>query len=235
MHEFNFFIWLAEKAGLEKYVSGWWVSILSSLLVLFVLTVISILVWRKLRRVEEAMIPSEKFSLQNIIELMVEWLLKMMQGVLGDRAERFLPLIGTLFVYIFCCNLLGFIPGFISPTTVITTNFACAMVVFVYYNYVGIKEWGVIRYFRSFLGPVIWLAPLFFCIELVSHLVRPISLSVRLYGNMLGDHMALGVFSGLVPLVIPIFFIVLGIFISFIQAFVFSILSTVYIALAVKD
>jgi F-type H+-transporting ATPase subunit a len=105
--------------------------------------------------------------------------------------------------------------------------------VFLVYNYFGFKEHGI-SYLKQFAGPVLWLAPLMFVIELLSHLFRPMSLSIRLFGNMFGDHMVLSIFSGLVPLIVPIIFMILGIVVSLIQAFVFSALSSVYIALAVS-
>lgn len=234
MHEFNFIEWLGDKAGLEKYTDPWVISVIDSLLIFVTITIISVVVWLRLRRSGGSIVPSGKINLQNMMEYLVEWLLETMKGIIGEGAERFLPLIGTLFIYIFLSNLLGFIPGFVSPTSIITTNFGCALVVFIYYNYVGIKENGLFGYLRHFLGPVIWLAPLFLFVELVSHLVRPLTLSVRLYGNMMGDHLVLGIFSGLVPLVVPVIFICLGVFISLIQAFIFSTLSTVYIALAIQ-
>lgn len=234
MGEFNIFKLLIEKMGMEKYADDYVVSVMGSLFVLLIILLISILAWRKLRHTEEMVVPSAKFSLSNIIGVAMEWMLGVMNGILGDKAERFLPLIGTLFIYIFLCNLLGFIPGFIAPTATITTNLSCALVVFIYYNYVGIRERGIIGYFKSFLGPVVWLAPLFLCVELISNLVRPVTLSVRLFGNIMGDHVVNNMFSGLVPLIVPIFFIALGLFVAFIQAFVFSILSTVYIALAIE-
>jgi F-type H+-transporting ATPase subunit a len=122
----------------------------------------------------------------------------------------------------------------LPPTDNINTNIPCAIIVFLYYNFVGIREQGFIKYFKHFAGPIIWLAPLMFSIELISHLVRPLSLSVRLFGNITGDHMVLGIFSQLTPLVVPVIFLFLALFVAFIQAFVFSLLSTVYIALATE-
>jgi len=233
--EFNIFHFLASRLGLDKYCNDYIISILSTLIVFFLLLIASFLVFRSIKKHKDEIVPSSKFNLHNIMEIVVEWFLNLVRGIIGDKAEKFVPLIATLFIYIFCCNLLGFIPGFTAPTTVITTNLGCAIFVFLYYNYVGIREHGFKGYIKHFLGPIIWLAPLFLVIEIISHIVRPISLSIRLYGNMMGDHMVLGIFSELTPVIVPIFFIILGIFISFIQAFVFSILSTVYIALAVED
>lgn len=234
MHEFNIYALIAQKLGFGDHLSSDTISVFGSLTVLILLFIISIFAWRRLKDPEMRVVPSGKFTLSNIMEIFVEGLLSIMRGILGDHAERYLPIIGTLFVYIFCCNMLGFIPGLNSPTSVIVTNLACALVVFVYYNYVGIKDMGFAKYMKTFLGPVIWLAPLFLFIELISHFIRPITLSVRLYGNIMGDHMVLGIFSEITPIIVPIFFIILGIFVSLIQAFIFSILSTVYIALATQ-
>jgi len=233
MHEFNLFVWSAEKLGFKNVENPEAISIFGAVVVLIFLVIISVMAWRHLKDSEARMIPSGNFTISNILELLVESLLNFMRGILGERAEKFLPLIGTLFIYILCCNLLGFIPGFVSPTSIIVTNLACSLVVFVYYNYIGFREEGL-KYLKSFFGPVIWLAPLFFIIELISHLIRPITLSVRLYGNITGDHMVVWMFSELTPLIVPIFFIILGIFVAIIQAFIFSILSTVYIALATQ-
>ncbi|MDO8528145.1 MAG: F0F1 ATP synthase subunit A [Deltaproteobacteria bacterium] len=198
------------------------------------LIVVAAIANRRLKATEKCLIPQAKLRPSTFFELVVEGLLGLMEGVLGDRAEKYFPLIGALFVYVFTCNLVGLIPGFGPPTDNINTNAACAIIVFVYYNYLGIKEQGIVQYLKHFMGPVIWLGPLMLMIELISHAVRPISLSVRLFGNMTGDHMVLGVFSELTPIVIPVIFMFLGLFISFIQAFVFSLLSIVYIGLATE-
>lgn len=188
----------------------------------------------RLRQTEKCLVPGSKPTPATMFEVAVEAILGLMEGVMGQRAWKYFPLIGALFLYIFVCNCLGLIPGLIPPTENINTNAACAVVVFFYYHFVGIKEKGIKNYLKHFLGPVIWLGPLILIIELISHLVRPVSLSVRLFGNMTGDHMVLGLFSELVPFLVPIVFLGLGLFISFIQAFVFSLLSITYIALATE-
>ncbi|MBI4124407.1 MAG: F0F1 ATP synthase subunit A [Deltaproteobacteria bacterium] len=188
----------------------------------------------RLRQTEKCLIPGGKPTPATMFEVTVEAILGLMEGVMGERAWKYFPLIGALFVYIFACNVIGLIPGLEPPTGNTNTNGACALVVFLYYNYVGIKEGGIKNYLKHFLGPVIWLGPLMLIIELISHLVRPVSLSVRLFGNMTGDHMVLGLFSDLIPFLVPVIFLGLGLFISFIQAFVFSLLSIIYIALATE-
>lgn len=225
---------LGKSIGLPYQIDQSNAHIATALLVVLILMVGSLLAWLKLRDTERRTIPSEKLSICSIFEITVEGVLGMMEGLLGKDAPRYLPMIGSLFIYILACNLMGVIPGFAAPTSNINTNLACAVCVFVYYNYVGIRKQGVLKYIRHMAGPVLWLAPLMLTIEVVSHLVRPISLSIRLFGNMTGDHMVLEIFSDLVPLLIPIVFMGLTIFVAFIQAFVFSLLSILYIALATQ-
>jgi F-type H+-transporting ATPase subunit a len=225
---------LGRKVGLPPSIYEANQHVITAGLVVIVLIVLSIVVWYRLKDIDKRLIPSGRFSLVSLFETVVEVIVDFMEGILGKDARRYLPLIGTLFIYIFCCNLMGDVPGFSPPTANINTNLACALCVFVYYNYVGIRKRGLFKYIKHMAGPVLWLAPLMLTIELVSHLVRPISLSVRLFGNMTGDHMVLELFSDLTPLVIPIIFLGLTIFVAFIQAFVFSLLSILYIALATQ-
>lgn len=209
------------------------IHVYTAAFVVVILGVLAIIYRLSLGSAEEELVPSPGFSLKNIFQITVEGILSLMEGVIGKDAKDYFPLIGTCFIYIFINNILGIIPGFVPATENVNTNLAMALTVFVYYNYMGIKKQGVKNYIKHFMGPIWWLAPLMLVIELISHLVRPISLSIRLFGNITGDHVVLGIFSGLVPLVIPVIFLALGIFVSFIQAFVFSLLSTVYLGLAV--
>ncbi|MFH1874588.1 MAG: F0F1 ATP synthase subunit A [Pseudomonadota bacterium] len=234
MHTFELLPWIAEKLSLPFKIDHSNVHIATSLLIAFFLIISSLLVYRKLRHTDQLVIPSNKLSISTIYEITVGALLHMMENIMGQRAIKYFPLIGSLFVYILICNLIGIIPGMVPPTSNINTNLGCAICVFVYYNYVGIRELGFIKYLQHLAGPVIWLAPLMLTIEIISHIVRPISLSVRLFGNMVGDHLVVEIFSGLIPLFVPIFFLLLAIFVAFIQAFVFSLLSCVYIALATE-
>jgi F-type H+-transporting ATPase subunit a len=203
----------------------------SALIVLFIIFA-TLLVHRKLKKAEERLVPEPKTTLANIFEVSVEGILGLMEGIIGHDARKYFPLIGAVFIYIFLSNALGLIPGFLPPTDNINTNLAVSLTIFVYYTIMGIKAHGVVGYLKHFMGPVLFLGPLIAVIEIIGHIVRPVSLSLRLYGNILGDHLVLGIFSGLVPLFVPIVFLALGLFVSFIQAFVFSLLSTIYIGLA---
>lgn len=197
-----------------------------------ILILLTFFVSRNLKHTDYPEVPDEKLSLSSLFDMIYEALFNFTASVIPDEPERFVSLIGTLFILIFVANLWGVVPGMVPPTDTLNTNAAMAITVFIAYNYYGFKAHGI-KYIKHFMGPIWWLAPIMLIVELISNLVRPVSLSLRLFANMLGDHTALGIFSHLLPVIVPIFFMILGIFVSFIQALVFSILSAIYIALAV--
>jgi len=210
-----------------------------ALFVLVVLTLLSYLAFRRiaLRASAEAVIPSDRLTLRNIFELFTEMVLKFLEDIIGPRGKEFLPLIGTLGFFILFSNLLGLIPGFLPPTDNLNTTVACALVVFFATHYYGIKAHGV-KYIKHFLGPVLVLSPLFCIIEVISHLARVLSLSMRLFGNIMADHMLLSL-TLMAPLVLPLFLsplsMFLGVFVSLIQTFIFILLSMIYISLAIEE
>ncbi|HKM18853.1 MAG TPA: F0F1 ATP synthase subunit A [Aliarcobacter sp.] len=168
---------------------------------------------------------------QNVMEAFVGGIVSVGTDSMGEKNSRiYMPLIGSLALVIFISNMMGVIPGFEAPTSNINFTASLAIIVFVYYNYLGIKKNGFINYFKHFMGPLPILAPLMFPIEIISHLSRIISLSFRLFGSVRGDDMFLMVLLMLVPWILPLpgFFLlaVMGV----LQAFIFSILTYVYIA-----
>ena len=168
---------------------------------------------------------------QNALEAFIGGIIAMGADTMGEQnARRYLPLIGTLALVIFVSNMIGVIPGFEAPTSNINFTLSLALIVFVYYNYVGIKLNGFINYFKHFMGPMPVLAPLMFPIEIISHISRIISLSFRLFGSIRGDDMFLMVLLMLVPWLLPLpgFFLLTAF--GVLQAFIFSILTYVYIA-----
>jgi F-type H+-transporting ATPase subunit a len=185
----------------------------------------------------EAIVPSDRLTLRNIFELFTEIILKFLDDIIGPRGREFLPLVGTLGFFILFSNLLGLVPGFLPPTDNLNTTVACALVVFFATHYYGIKAHGV-KYIKHFLGPVPLLSPLFFIIEVISHLARVLSLSMRLFGNIMADHMLLSL-TLMAPLVLPLFLsplsMFLGVFVSLIQTFIFMLLSMIYISLALEE
>lgn len=207
--------------------------ILGSLLVLLILVLAGMKIKSTLSR-DDSVLPDDKFSIRNIFEILtIDFLFDLFTNMLGskEKAKRYFPILGAAFFFIMFANLLGIVPGFLPPTGNFNVPVACAIVVFIMYNYYGLKENGF-DYIKHLAGPVIFLAPLMFVIELISHFVRPVSLSLRLFMNITGDHMVLGVFTNLVHYIIPAIFVGLGIFVSLLQAFIFTVLSAIYIALA---
>ena len=168
---------------------------------------------------------------QNAMEAFIAGIIAMGADTMGEKnARRYLPLIGSFAIVIFISNMMGVIPGFEAPTSNINFTLSLALIVFVYYNYVGIKINGFINYFKHFMGPMPILAPLMFPIEIISHISRIISLSFRLFGSIRGDDMFLMVLLMLVPWLLPLpgFFLLTAF--GFLQAFIFAILTYVYIA-----
>jgi F-type H+-transporting ATPase subunit a len=167
-------------------------------------------------------------GLQNFMEVVIGGIENMIVETMGHHGKPFFPLIATLALFILVSNLIGLIPGFFPPTANINTTAACAVIVFVTTHIVGFKEHGV-KYIKHFMGPVIWLAPMMFCIEIIGHFSRVISLTLRLFGNMNGHELVLMVFFALAPFLVPLPMMIMGVLVSFIQAFVFMLLAMIYI------
>jgi F-type H+-transporting ATPase subunit a len=167
-------------------------------------------------------------KLQQVFELIYEFITNTIEEVGVNHGERFVYYIGTIFIFILSMNLIGIIPGLEAPTNHIPVTVGLAVVTFFYYNIMGFKDLGL-GYLKQFMGPVAWLAPLMIPIELISHFVRPLSLSVRLYGNMFAGEQVTGIFMRLTFLVIPIIFMLLHVFVAIVQTYVFTLLATIYV------
>jgi F-type H+-transporting ATPase subunit a len=189
---------------------------------------------------------------QSLMELVFEFIGNLIKSMIGENGYRFLPLFCTLFLFILVSNLLGLLPGFKSPTSNLNTNVALALIVFFSTHYFGIRKKGVFGYLKHFMGPPYWLAPLFFPIHVIGELARPLSLSMRLFGNIVAKEIVLGVLAYLVtvfyfsadisskmltimPLVLRPAIILLGCLVSFIQALVFTSLAMIYIGGAIAS
>ena len=155
---------------------------------------ISLRLHRSYKEAGDPLVPDTRFSFRNLTEVAIQQLYSLIEGILGKGTPRYFPLLAAVFLYTFVNNLMGLIPGLSPATSNVNTNFAMSIVIFVYYNYEGIREHGL-GYLKHFMGPVLWLAPLITIIEIVNHISRPVSLSLRLFGNINGDHMVLGIFS----------------------------------------
>ncbi|ABC78232.1 F0F1 ATP synthase subunit A [Syntrophus aciditrophicus] len=173
-------------------------------------------------------------SFQSFMEVVIGGFDSLVTDTMGHEGKKFFPLIATIGLFILVSNLLGLVPGFESPTANLNTNAAMAVVVFILTHYVGIKVHGG-KYIKQFMGPVWWLVPLMIPIELISHLVRPLSLSIRLFGNIEGGHIVVAVLFLLAPFLVPVPILFLKVFISLIQTLVFMLLSMMYIAGAMEE
>ncbi len=196
----------------------------------FLLVASAVLVWGK--RTEDMVVPEPRFTLRNFFELILGFLQQLAEDIIGHHYRKYLPLLATCFFFILFMNLIGLIPGFLPPTQKMNITLGLALVIFLSTHYFGVRENGI-AYFKHFLGPVWWIAPIMLPIEIISHLARPMSLSIRLFGNITGDHAVVAGFMALIPLVVPSIFMGLGLFVSFIQAFIFTVLSMIYISGAV--
>ncbi len=203
------------------------------------LGVLALIARRKYRDKETALVPDGKLTVAGFFEAIFDAIINMMSEMMGEKeAKKYFPLIAALGCFIFFGNVMGLVPGLYHPTSNLNTGLACAIVVFLVYNAGGFMDQGI-GYIKHFMGPVLYLAPLIFIIELVSHAFRPISLSVRLTGNMTGDHLVLAIFGDIaadimtVPFLLPVPFLFLGLLVCIIQSLIFCLLASVYIGLAV--
>ena len=172
-------------------------------------------------------------KLQSTLELVIEAFESLLVDIIGEEGKKYLPMIGTIGLFILLCNLLGLVPGFMAPTSKLNVTAGCALVVFVYYHWQGFKSQGVFKYLKHFAGPIPLLAPLMLPIEIISHFSRPLSLSIRLFGNIFAEELLILIIASIIPFFLPLPFMAIAIFTSIIQAFVFVLLSSIYIAGAV--
>jgi F-type H+-transporting ATPase subunit a len=172
---------------------------------------------------------------QHLVEVIFIAVHNLMREVIGNEYKRFTAIIGTLAIYILLANILGMVPGFMSPTSNLNVTAACGLCVFIYYNYQGARKHGFFRYMKHFCGPVLMIAPLLFVIEVISHMARPFSLSVRLFGNIFAEELIISSLNNLFPFLASIPVMFLGLFASTIQAFIFILLTMVYLSGAVEE
>jgi len=175
-------------------------------------------------------------KLQSVIELVVDAFLKMADENMGHKGRKYFPFIMTLTAFIFISNAVGLIPGLLPPTANLNTTIGLALVVFFATHIIGFKEHGI-KYIKHFIGPVWYMAPLIFLLEIIGHLARPLSLSLRLFGNMMGHEQIVMVMLILMPIAYPLLAIstVMGVLVVFLQTFIFALLSMLYIGGALEE
>lgn len=204
-----------------------------------------------LAKAQDPAIPAGEVGTRNIAELLIQLVVAQSDQIIGKQGRKYVPFFATFFIFILLSNLLGLLPGFLPPTGNLNTTLGLAICAFVGYNVIGVREQGG-AYFKHFIGPMTGLpaksvagklafvplllisAIFFFILEVFSHGFRPVSLSLRLFGNMMGDHEVIGAFINLTKVVVPVAFYFMGTLVSVIQAFVFTLLSMIYVALAIS-
>jgi len=188
----------------------------------------------RLARLDDAVVPESRLSLATFVELFLGYFYDLAKSIMGpERAKKYFPVIGTSACFVFGSNLLGMVPGSPVPTTSLSITLGCSLVVFILFNIYGLKENGL-DYIKHLAGPAWYLAPLMFVIETISLLVRPLTLAVRLMLNMAVDHLIVGIFAGLVAVLVPLPFMLLGCLVLIVQTLVFTMLTCVYIGLATE-
>ena len=219
----------------EMFPSGWSLTHVLITLVAILFTIMGARAFLKgLKSEDKGLVPPRTMNFRNFFEFLAESLFGFVEGAMGEKnARRFYPLIGALFIFILFCNMFALLPGFSAPTDTLKTNVGIAIMVFLLTHIYGVKEHGL-AYFKHFLGPVPALIPLMVPIEIVSHIARPVSLAIRLMGNMMADHKVLMSFFALVPVLVPIPFLLLGMLVCLIQAVVFCTLAMVYFGMAIE-
>lgn len=174
--------------------------------------------------------------MQNALEFFYKFFRGLVDDVMGHEGRKFIPALATLGLFIAISNLIGLIPEMASPTANLNVTLGCAVFIFMYYHYQGIRKHGALGYLKTFMGPAWWLAPLFFPIEVVSHFSRLLSLSFRLFGNIFGEDMVIITISTyLLSFIAPLPLMGLAVFTSLLQAFIFVMLSTIYLSGAMAE
>ena len=223
------FSWVGTVPGLAAIPP----HVATAFLVMIGLAIFALRVRARLAATPDPTIPDPGFSARNTAEVVTEMIGSLAEGVLGHDYPKYVPLFASLFLFILVANLVGLLPGFTPPTDNFNITLALGAVSFGAYNYYGFRAHGL-AYLKQFMGPLVLLAPLMIVVEGFSHLFRPASLAIRLYGNMFADHLLLGIFTDLTKVVIPVVFYVLGTFVSLVQALVFTLLTMVYVGLAIS-
>lgn len=218
-HPYLFLVKLFELLGLGHFAHAY-PHVIYSWVVMLLLVGLGFLAAKGI-----AMVPNK---MQNFFEIVVSGIEDFMVDITGEEGRWLFPLVATIFLYVFIGNLIGLVPGFFPPTASLNTTLSCALVVVVFTHIIGVKYHGV-AYIKHFLGPVWWMIPIIFPIEIIGHIARILSLSFRLFGNMMGHELVLGILFALAgAFFAPLPIMALGIFVALVQAFVFFLLSIMY-------
>ncbi len=225
-HPYLILVKLFELIGLGHFAHAY-PHVIYSWFAILLLIIFAVLATRSI-----ALVPTGG---QNFFEIVISGMEEFMVDITGEEGRKFFPFVATIFIYIAFCNLMGLVPGFYPPTASINTTVACAIPVFLFTHFIGIKYHGI-KYVKHFLGPVWWLIPIILPIEIVGHLARVMSLSFRLFGNITGHELVLAILFMLAgAFFAPLPIMAMGVFVAFVQAFVFFLLSIMYFAGSMEE
>ena len=230
----NFYQWLVVE---QLRIDAVWLPTASAVLALLACSLLGLAYRARVMRLlssDTQLAPSERFSLVSAVDAVLDFLHGLARDACGEKYfTPFFPLLASFFIFILICNLSGLVPGLPPATESMSTTVALGVIAFLIYNYAGLREHGI-SYAKQFFGPLLFIAPLFFVIEIFSHFSRPVSLSLRLMVNIFADHLLLNVFTGLTYLLMPAALLFFGLLVACLQSFVFTLLTSIYISMAVS-
>lgn len=225
---------LVSSSNYNAHQAEQFIVIAGGLFTLCVCVSVGILYRRSLANLGDDVAPDGKFSLRTLVDMAMELVVGLSKDNLGEKWKAHAPLLAGIFMFVLVSNLGGLVPGLVPVTENISSNLAIGLMVFLIYNYAGFKEHGV-HYLKQFTGPMLAVAPLIFVIELIGHMVRPISLSLRLMCNIFADHLLVGIFTAKAPyILIPSALMFFGLLVALVQSYLFTLLTSVYISMAVS-
>lgn len=221
--------------GLDSHTAEEWKPVIGASLTLIVTVLLGLKYRAAVLKAGDDVTPVSGFSVRSVMESIIDFVHNLGKSIIGEKDVRpYLSVLVALFLFILFSNLSGLIPGLTPATESLSTNLMLGLLVFVIFNLAGVKEHGLLGYLKTFAGPIVLMAPFIFCIEMIGSFARPVSLALRLYGNIFGDHLVLSVFTGLTYLILPSFLLFFGLMVACLQSFVFTLLSSIYISLAVS-
>lgn len=225
----SFFNWIFSLIGISVPESG---KIIPDHVIMAVIVTLILVLFFKLSTKKLSIFPSK---LQSFLEMIYQTFEYIINDMIGPEGQKFFPALATLGLFILTSNLIGLLPELSSPTANLNVTAGCAIFIFCYYHYQGARKHGFLHYLKTFMGPELWLAPIFFPIEIISHISRVLSLSMRLFGNIFGEDLIILIIASLVAYAAPLPMMAFAIFTSILQAYIFVMLSSLYLAGAIAD
>ncbi len=231
----SYYHMILSSIGLDHHMIEDWKPVVGAVLTLFVTIIVGLRYRAAVLSSGDDVTPVSGFSVRSVMETILDLVHNLSKSIIGEKESRpYISVLCGLFLFILFSNLSGLVPGLTPATESLSTNLMLGLYVFVVFNVAGVKEHGFFGYMKTFAGPIVLMAPFIFGIEMIGAFARPVSLALRLYGNIFGDHLVLSVFTGLTYVVLPSFLLFFGLLVACLQSFVFTLLSSIYISLAIS-